>query len=762
MSIDGPKQNADVRFFGAHDRAWIQSSYCMVFCDKDPNKLKENASPTAPKIASKTQKGFLEALKEKDDYIMNLKNLFGFQSAPFKTYLDVNNLQGHLESMLPTLKDKAQKEKLTLKLVKRQSSNKYQVEPKSNEKSSSSSMRDNKSVYKVVNNYENDEDSEQSKKLQIVICKRKSNYDPDSEKSQSKKQKTSEEHDTSEKVSEVNVVKSLLKRETVQRRGPKMGKRKTSEGLRKMRKSIDVFVPAGTSEIEQLKDESEDREILIKTPPLPVHGNRGRKRAQSTYHRRTSVDNDLQKSKTARRLSASHESKLNKGIEIVKANNPPPYIKTRASNAEKKNTAEKAKEKKNIIETPPPPPAVPSKRGRKPWKNIPVVPPAVVVDENKDKDLKDEQVSVEIIPVVAKKRGPKPKEKIIIKEAVKTPEDPLPEPVFKEPTPEKIPNGTTTKDNTNTFEPFLVIKTEPVSDTEENNIETEIESQRSFSLQDLPNLMTDKPTGTKKIINISTVDDNESSNKIIEHGRARKSFINNVNPKQVEKLSQNRNENWMVSIPRDITSAQSSRTHSPANSISISNRSSPLLVEQTNSNCNSTVIAQVTGQSSSNPIANVQPLNFASQSLSSSRRSTPQTSPNSMKNCLPPPQVTSVARSPENNLPHLIPRPQGVFTQDGAQFSHDVGPVSRMLTDNSHRIADFFKGVLIDTVSSFSTHVPEAENLMLRAENEKLVRDMQVVKSDCQTKMQELRKEHQDEMESLKRNYGKIYSNLIC
>lgn len=97
-----------------------------------------------------------------------------------------------------------------------------------------------------------------------------------------------------------------------------------------------------------------------------------------------------------------------------------------------------------------------------------------------------------------------------------------------------------------------------------------------------------------------------------------------------------------------------------------------------------------------------------------------------------------------------------MFTQDGSNFTPDLGPVSRMLTDNSHRIADYFKTVLVDTVNSFSTQFPEAENLVLRSEKEKLIRDMQNVKSDCQLKMQELRKEHQEEMESIKRNYGKL------
>jgi predicted nuclease with TOPRIM domain len=79
-----------------------------------------------------------------------------------------------------------------------------------------------------------------------------------------------------------------------------------------------------------------------------------------------------------------------------------------------------------------------------------------------------------------------------------------------------------------------------------------------------------------------------------------------------------------------------------------------------------------------------------------------------------------------------------------------------MFSDNAHRVTDFFRNVLIETVTAFAPEVPSAENLMLRSENEKLQREMQTTKSDCQQKMQELRREHQDEIESLKRHYGKL------
>ena len=147
----------DVRFFGAHDRAWVPSVHCMLFSEKDPNKTKGSTTPTNNKNASKTQKGIAESMKEKDDYIENLRAKYGFKYAPFRQQFDPNELQTQLEAMLPGLKnaqkdkelDVAQKEKLTLKIVKGQSSN-YQVEHKQGEvRVSTTSHKEKSNQYKV-------------------------------------------------------------------------------------------------------------------------------------------------------------------------------------------------------------------------------------------------------------------------------------------------------------------------------------------------------------------------------------------------------------------------------------------------------------------------------------------------------------------------------------------------------------------------------------------------------------------------------------
>ena len=73
MSVDLEKQVADVRFFGAHDRANIQAQYCLIYSEKDPNR----GGKGTPLNSNK--KGIAEALKEAEEYIQNIKEIYGFE-----------------------------------------------------------------------------------------------------------------------------------------------------------------------------------------------------------------------------------------------------------------------------------------------------------------------------------------------------------------------------------------------------------------------------------------------------------------------------------------------------------------------------------------------------------------------------------------------------------------------------------------------------------------------------------------------------------
>lgn len=744
MSIN-QQQSADVRFFGAHDRAWVPTTSCMLFCDKDPNKVKESIV-TKPS----SQKGFSDAINEKDLYIENLRKLYGFVSAPPKTILDPNNLMTQLEMLLPDYREvkeekETQKEKLLMKIVKRQSSKTYQVETKDPEVrrlSTSINSRDNKMHYKVVANNDVIDDVQPTKKLNLIL-KRSKDKDLDSftSSSSSKRQKV-----TADDISETSESSNMSTNKKVdgKQRG-KPGRKKSSLARAdSLRKSVDVKVPAGTNEIIHLKDDSESSAKLV-SKAVTAASARGRKRAQSTFHRRQSFESDAKKAHHLRRSSVSiYDKKMNKGIEVVRASSP---CVTRAADAGRvKNIiasdvreTRSEKRKTRLIATPPNEPGKKRKRRSQNVLNAPVeVPKAAAEVEPEEKVEKEPEVtrrvveeepivSIEVIVKPPKSKEPSP---TVEKEA----------PVFKEPTPEIITNGTSCKENTNGYDPKLIIKPEPMSDNEDN-VST-VDSENSSAARSFAFVSTrDKPV--RKTLPISNVFDENS------RAKAKKSFLNNINAKQADIF---RNQQWMTSIPNEVVSCNSSRAPSPTNSISISNRSSPEATSQTVVTPQSSNTPQPQLVPICNPVANVPP--YTSSALES-QNSSPQVSPN--KNCVPPhqpPLAVTNPTMPQVALPRLIPRAQGVFVSEGSAFSRDTGPVGRMLSDNSHRIADFFKNVLLDTVGSFAPEHPITENLILRNENERLQREMQNVKSDCQQKMHELRREHQEDLDDMRKKYG--------
>lgn len=112
MSVN-VNQLADVRFFGDHDRAWVPTKECYLFCDQDPNtKLQRRAN-------------MAECMREAETYIAKLKKKFGtFKYAELRTPLDPGSLDEHLEAMIPGVLKKlaengdSQRDKLLLKIIK--------------------------------------------------------------------------------------------------------------------------------------------------------------------------------------------------------------------------------------------------------------------------------------------------------------------------------------------------------------------------------------------------------------------------------------------------------------------------------------------------------------------------------------------------------------------------------------------------------------------------------------------------------------------
>ncbi|KFB38063.1 AGAP002983-PA-like protein [Anopheles sinensis] len=90
MSVNGNNQ-ADVRFFGEHDRAWVAAKDCYLFSKETPNPQK-----TAKKLP------LSESLLEAGAHVENLIKRFGsFNYAPYRTPLDTTRIDEHLKEMVP-------------------------------------------------------------------------------------------------------------------------------------------------------------------------------------------------------------------------------------------------------------------------------------------------------------------------------------------------------------------------------------------------------------------------------------------------------------------------------------------------------------------------------------------------------------------------------------------------------------------------------------------------------------------------------------
>lgn len=136
--------------------------------------------------------------------------------------------------------------------------------------------------------------------------------------------------------------------------------------------------------------------------------------------------------------------------------------------------------------------------------------------------------------------------------------------------------------------------------------------------------------------------------------------------------------------------------------------------------------------------------------------SAPGSRRSSQNEILPPPPVIT-------NLPRLIPKPSGVFTQDGSNYQFESGAVSALFSENAHRMTDYFKSLLIDTIGAVSSGIPTAEITLLKLENEKLKQHAIKAKNEHNLTIERMKREHMEEIRVLRNAYGelKILFDLI-
>uniref|UniRef100_A0A182PKP0 Protein kinase C-binding protein 1 n=1 Tax=Anopheles epiroticus TaxID=199890 RepID=A0A182PKP0_9DIPT len=120
---------ANVRFFGAHDRAWLPVKDCFLFSQRDPNQQK-------PTLKTKHMSSFTSSMEDMEDHIARLRERFQtFNYAESFELVDPSRLEDQQRAMLPGAFLK--KVKLTIKrtegeMVAVDTSSEYEMPPVSN------------------------------------------------------------------------------------------------------------------------------------------------------------------------------------------------------------------------------------------------------------------------------------------------------------------------------------------------------------------------------------------------------------------------------------------------------------------------------------------------------------------------------------------------------------------------------------------------------------------------------------------------------
>ncbi|KAL7033510.1 hypothetical protein ACKWTF_007618 [Chironomus riparius] len=618
MSIDNQKFYADVRFFGAHDRAWVPTAHCLIFSEKDPNKIARASVPNNNRGASKTQKGIADAIKEKDEYIQNIRDKYGFRYANSRELLNAAVFQMQLENQLPNLRkesatvekfenDSNQKEKLTLKIVKTSDGTQTieQKNPKNNQE------RDKHILYRVLSRNEDGYESSDQSRVKTIILKR--NVQGDSGKAISKRLnvENSDEYEINLSLPEQN--------DTTARR-------KSLRDESKQKKEIKTVNSRSITPDTQLKRKTKiadidgDTELLQELLP---------ERPSKKIRKHFSNEMPLIVSADSHNIpSGTHEIHLlcERSISVSKPNsNNHSFHRSKSVDKESKKTS-------NIVRR-------------------------LSVNSTINRSICEPTIINSNIPV---------KSHLQLEKSVLQADDNL----------------------------SLNLKNEPLSDNE-------IVEREQVTINDIAKLVSEG-NNVRKTILISTSDN--SNDSFPSKSRARKSFPNSLaitSNRSVDSSLQAppvRNTNAMVCIPEVFS----------FNGINSSEKS----------------------QSLSND------LDETNGSYAIQRKS-----------------AVSLQTYQVNDLPSLIPKPSGVFTSEGNTFCQESGAVSTLFSENAHRMTDYFKSLLIDTISAISSGVSDAQNVLLKLELEKTKQQLHNFKNENQLKFDKLKKEHADEIRILKMSH---------
>lgn len=720
MSVDALGR-ADVRFFGAHDRCNIPPSQVLLYSEKDPNKTKGSTStPPTSKSSSKTQKTLSEAVIEATECIENLRDVYGFQYYPIRTPFDPSKMEEYLETMFPNTKKKDSKEiksdhrekdaegSLKMKIIKTPSGGLQTIEQSSSQSSSGKQKSSEKNDVYAVMNKSSSGDTEQSGRVSLLLVKQRSVVE------NSKRSKKLKNGDTSSETPENGITTmgtpSTSTVGSKRQSGPRNSANRSKVG-RNEKDSNDQPPTKRMKHADKQKTPVTDENKTPEEQQQPAHKHKKTAKHRKSLH----GDPDSPLIVTLNHIPPGTD--LVRRIRSV-SKSPPPAQRNKRSRSEKNVDRDIQLTTKNI---------------RLSLGEAKTAEPTVV---SQDRKSIDKLVNETEKPVSSRQPSPV--------------NNNVPTPVTSTPTAQVIENPS--------IEETVVIKLEPMDPDDT------IEQENIPGNADIDN------SNARKVFLVST-DDRRNSASGFKNGRARKTFPNQIGripdpppPPLPQNILQPGTfqapvNQAMVYIPQNFQQSPAPSNVPPLASLSGTGVSEVSIhaVQRSAGNVNRHIL--MNGTSPRSMALNQLRLENGAILV---RRMSALTNGESVATYQQPSNIINQRQLNQGQhfSGHQLPEmcSAGIFAESN-NYALEAGLTGRILSENSQRISNYFRNVMLETIQEISPHSTQAENILLKNKIEKLTQELQKCKDD----MMSLKAANAMEIQSIRTSNGKLNDlNDLC
>ncbi|GAB0100416.1 hypothetical protein DMENIID0001_164560 [Sergentomyia squamirostris] len=752
MAVNGTT-SVDVRFFGAHDRAWVPVKECFLYSEKNPSPVK-------------TKRNNIErCIKEIDVHILKIKEKFGsFNYPEFRTQYDPLNELKQLQMMIPTYKgekkvlpkaltgdvqtnslsNSSPKNNLTYRIIKTADNNlsiapvvkkstetmngakddqsKKQAEEEKNSKSNQPEVKATKIVisrkkyldvmasnsetktilesksYQAVKKPSASSVSEERKVDSVIIKRRSSNWNAMPSTKKFRKSSDNEEGEGKTKdVAEQQVSSSddLVKTAESNTTSNNSVSKKESQHVEATAGPSRVKIPPDST--KQKKSEEIETESMLKN-----------KSKKKPTEEKPESDHDVNSTKPPTNDCSSSTSTTSKKPIVISTGNLFDNEEIRFEQSTSKTTPNE----KSIIDTMIALPQISIIRNKSSSGNL-------VVDEKKSASKSDVTASESTnLPSTSRdahqenRRRTRSSTFTSSNENNKKKEESAKIPDNSEETSSKTINESVIEVERNEIR----IKSEPMSDNEEVSNITESHGGRmpgrsgrhQGKLQHRPFVSRASLPMSRKVASLRT---RTAVDKI---PRARKTFPTSLSS-HLDSINNIQTMNSMVYIPIDSNIKRLE--------FESSNNSSPVPPLVTIDNTATAVSSSpvVASTSSSTTVGNSSlPIPPLVSTTNIQQPAVMQILPVDMTPGLA--KVIAQDTIVRGGPPKLVPKPAGTFQSNGnAVFPSEAGPTCQLLVANSHKMTDFFRSVIEDTLGDLANNgCLDAKVKILEVEIEKL------------------------------------------